>query len=146
MAAFKPISTVVCEDIRTEVSRKVILIGAFASHIFVAKFPARLILQAWIQIKFEERGSVELMVRWIAGDQLRAEGTIPLEIDTNGLVQAIAFPKVTMDIMEECDIRIQAKAGGRKWTTLITLPVAINPDLPTASPPPSGQSPPAAQP
>jgi hypothetical protein len=63
MSAFEFAATIVCDDVRKEVTNKEILIGVYSGDIVVPSFPAWLPIAFWIEANAKEVGHQEVDFR-----------------------------------------------------------------------------------
>ena len=168
MAKFAVVATVVCDDVRKEVTGKDLLIGVYGSSIVVPSFPVPITMAVWIELIPEHAGHLEIDLKInLPGNAQEFRLRYVMEIIHPGTPVVINTPQMVGAISEAGDIRVSIKAADENdWALIKSKPVLSGPapvaeaprfvfgelpeapsataSVPTASPPPSGQSPAAA--
>lgn len=110
-AAVTPVSVIVCDDIRQEISGKQILIGVYSEDIIVQSLPTTLTLCFWIQVlrKNSYGGNAKIRVTDPSGN-ISGEMSLnfmPIENDQfEGMMGAIATPALSINILQTGGISI----------------------------------------
>lgn len=165
MADFVVISAVICDDVRKEVSNKDIIIGAYGGGIVVPSFPVNIPFSVWVEIMPTATGHQEIDVMFrVPGipDNIRLRFLV--DILTLNDPATFYTPQVIMPVGAPGNIEVLMKpAETEEWRPVKTKrimqgspqPVTAMPEIvpgiplgrdirqgaPTASPPPSEQSP-----
>jgi hypothetical protein len=133
-------NAIICDDIRREVSEKLILIGVYSGSIAIHNFPATLALSLYCEIMAEYEGSREVSLRAVVGklpvSQMKfiAEGTPP------GQSATLILPPLPITFSGETKLKFQISTDEKKWITLIEKGVIKGgpfPGVASALPPPS---------
>lgn len=133
------VNAIVCEDIRTEVSNKYILIGVFGGQINLSVSPAVIQLALFLELSPNRVGPVDLEFK--IGEGIK--GTLHFEVADTETPFGTAVGPIPVPIVAPSDLHFEWRLPSGKWRLIRTLRIASAiaiPSIPTASPPPSSQS------
>lgn len=142
-------NVIICDDVRREPNGKEILIGVYSGDILVPEVPTGLLLFVWINILANEPIDAKGKIRV----QLPGSAKNAIEIDASfgaknkGDVASVTIPNLPIQIDKEGILKVSWRIDDGRWKELISKKIRVKQPMsaPTASPPPSGQSPFAAQ-
>jgi hypothetical protein len=109
-----------CEDIRTEKSGKLILIGIYASNIQVASLPATLLLCGVVIGEAVNSGEVDMEFRVLLGDRELVSGKGHVRLDARGPVLLPVPNLLLRDIDSEGTLTLQARMNG-DWQNVCSI-------------------------
>jgi Family of unknown function (DUF6941) len=144
----KPFNVVFCDDIRREISGKDILIGAYSGDIIIPSVPAIIPIAMWIQIRTTTLGTARIRIKIIdpAGNKAGQTGFEFQPGESVGdSTAAVTLPPLMVSVTAPGAIKVYWATEGEEMTLIGEKTVRIGP-VPTASLPPSGQSPSAVPP
>lgn len=140
-AAVTPVSVIVCDDIRQEISGKKILIGVYSEDVIVQSLPTTLTLCFWIQVfrKNSYAGNAKIRVTDPSGNISGEMSLNFMSIENDqfeGMMGAIATPALSINILQTGKISICWSDNGVDFSLIgekrvMTGPVAT---APTAHP------------
>lgn len=114
-----------CDDVRTEVTGKEIIIGVYSGNIMASSFPANMLLCIWAQYMPKRVGDVEIELRIVGPNSAQlAHMAAGLAI---GKVQysSLHTPQLPIQVQTPGDLSIQARVKGSEWRTLRVVPVEV---------------------
>lgn len=124
MLPFKPIASVMCDDVRVETGNKFILIGVYNGAIIVPGFPAEIQVSWWLQVFPEKAGALEVDIRVVKDDSdtlVRAlAGFQFASVDFSGMV----VPKTPLHLQGTGHLKLQMRLKeDSDWTTMYEFDV-----------------------
>lgn len=135
---FKPISLVLCEDVRIEASGQFTLVGAYPGDIDVTSVPAAMRLQAYVLAEVSGTGEnsyfVEYRIKIVETGESLANFQGKLKIgsmpDVDGVATAIAFPSPPMEfeIKEACVFEAYWSSDEREWERFYSTKFGVSLD------------------
>lgn len=116
-------AVILCDDVRTEVSQKDILIGVYNHDVIVPAYPATLRSAIWIEYASAEAGaySLELRVLTPSGNPAPLIG-FEIVFDAPGTM-VFSFTGLPLRLERDGQIVIQQKLAGADWVTIKTKEV-----------------------
>lgn len=115
---------IVCDDIRQEISGKLIVIGLYTSNIGVPYYPFTTRLNLLIAVRSATGGSVTVDLRVVKKDgeifEPKAPKTIDLPKDDTFLVSIIGIP---FTFSEDTELDFQVRFNGGKHRSVCKIPV-----------------------
>ena len=138
-----------CEDVRMEASKKLILIGVFPADIVVAETPARVALAIYMDGQIKTPGEREFFIRYSGPG--KGKVVIVAQFTTTKENERVTMVIPRADITFECAgiFKVEVSADEKRWKTAIEKNVIVTENLSAAFPialrPPSERSLPAAQ-
>ena len=141
-------SVIICDDIRTEVSGKLILIGIYSDYIVVPNFPLALRLSFRFSGK---RGDVDSLVFEVeaylkdtkTGEKTKLAGTKLAgepELAIYGVKSdsfSFALSNLTIPVEAASILIIKARAEGQRFYEVIKTPIVLRPNSSTVQQQPS---------
>lgn len=115
----------ICDDIRTENTGKLILVGVYQENILVTKFPTQFRLAAWAEIRVDRNGDIPIEFRILRNRKPLVHGGGILNV--RDFTQRVAFttPPMPIELDSECALSFQLRETGQKWHTLKKLAVKL---------------------
>ena len=125
---------IVCDDIRTENNRKIILIGIYAGDIIPTGFPS--LLPVCLYFMGRSSGEIKVMV------SVKIELIFENESDNNRVYEqdfeferdlqnnsefTIIVQGVPLEIIGPCIMKIKTKEEGKRWKEITTKKILANP-------------------
>jgi hypothetical protein len=141
-------SVVLCEDVRHEVTDKLIMIGVFSGDIIVPAFPVTIQLSAWAELRSAPIGTTVVNLRIGLTDKPWVIASITLENQVDARPISFVVPPLQVFIEKDCEFILQVQNGEeyedlrRKKIYLGAVPQAFT--VSNVAQPPSSQSPPDA--
>ena len=117
-------SALICEDVRTELNGKLILIGVYSSDIGVPQFPTRMNLSVWMQLYATTKCDIELGIRAFIPEKIKAldmKGRAKFEQDR--MLASIATPRFSFELQQEGALVVQIKENENNWRDILSLPI-----------------------
>jgi hypothetical protein len=152
---FTAVASLVCDDVRREISGKEILIGVYADNVYVSVIPANLNVNLYIRALFGQRGvsNIKFKILGPGGIQVTPEASIsfPAPPDPES-VASIIVGGIIFQAQAEGKYEFQWQPPGQEWETVTYLhirkgnvppPNVTQPPASIAGQPQSEQSPPA---
>jgi hypothetical protein len=130
MPRFNYLTALACEDIRREDNGKLIVVGAFASNIQFASFPAVAVLAFLVVAEAAEMGERHTKFQLLLDDAPIAQGSAAYAPDRPGR-QLLRTPAIDIRFEKPSLLTFQvvdADAAGNPlgdWVTLLTLPIEL---------------------
>lgn len=123
--------TIICDDIRTESSGKLLLIGVFPDGIVLHKAPSTLPLSIWMKFLNTRKNDLEMEVK-IDGDSvdeviklsLIIKGDDGLSVDKSSHV---IIEKLPIKMKGKGELLISYKIDGKKWKLARQVKVQYKP-------------------
>lgn len=134
----KIVNAIICEDVRVENNGKHILIGVFTTDLVTFGDAPTVVLALWFQAEAFVPGEAELSIRaTLSGETVFSAGAEAILPDNVSRV-SFTMPGLPIIVKQSGDLKFELRGGGEKrWKTLVSLPVILNPSSPNASPQPS---------
>ena len=117
----KPLSALVCDDTRKEISGKDIIIGAYGGDILLGSLPSSITLSLWISLETSGEGEIHTDIR-----VLNSEGNVLVGLDgsvnlsSRGHYSSLFTPRFRISIDKPTKLRFQFRSGRGRWKTLLT--------------------------
>lgn len=128
MRKLHAVTVVACEDIRREYSGRAILIGVYATILWIPSLPRDVQISWWLLSKPEIFGEIEVEVRVVGpNDSILHQETLHLEIEEISKGGIIRINRMPLQLQAEGQIALQWDAGEKDWETLKELEVKIRP-------------------
>lgn len=119
MSNFKVLNSLVCDEVRREMTGKDIIIGAYGSGITVPNFPILVALAMWCQILPLKAGQLILEIMWKVADQKPIMGRLSATINVPEDPFAMFAPSVPLEIHAEGNIEIYFRELGEEDWILV---------------------------
>ncbi len=122
----KPLSAVVCDEIRREKDGKDIIIGAYGGDILVDIFPIVLALSLWISLETSGVGDTKADIR-IANSEKKVLAEIKGIVTVEECYQrsSLFSPKVRFQVDKSTELRFQLRIGEGRWKTVVSRNVRL---------------------
>lgn len=117
---------VICDDIRREDNGKQILIGVYSGNIVVEKFPANLVLSAWLQCTASETGDIPLNLRIVNGEkEAVAGGSGKVHVEVAAENMSLTIPRLLVQVSTEDTLTFQVQQHHGRWTSVHRIGVVL---------------------
>jgi hypothetical protein len=112
------VAVILCDDVRTEVSQKEILIGVYNQDVIVPAYPATLRCAVWIEYESAESGthSLELRVLTPSGNPAPLIGFELTFLEAG--TATFSFSGLPLRLEHDGEIVIQQKLAGADWVAI----------------------------
>lgn len=140
VGAVKIKNAILCEDIRKEVSNKLILIGVYSGNILVTKLPTNISLNYYFDTIVKTSGIHQIYIRLSGPGKDSLVLGAGIDASEDNAHGAVTGPKMEVLLEREGTIKIAVSADKKSWKTVISKAVNIVDVLPIAQPLPSVQS------
>jgi len=114
------LQSVVCDEVRKEVTGKEILIGVYGDDIIVGAFPATLLLSLWVRARFDLAGDWAALFQVVgkSGRQLLTPQVAILRSPGVNHLVSITFGGIPLQLEGPEQIKFQWHFGGGDWHTI----------------------------
>jgi hypothetical protein len=136
----EPLATVICDDVRREISGKDVIVGAYGGNLIVGRFPTTLMLAFWIQLNAREAGTRTVQFR-ISGppESEHLSVAVKAAVAKEG-PSAIFLPPTPIVASAPFELVVQMQEEGAEWRDLRRVqiekgelaPEKLSPFLPPA--------------
>ena len=122
----KPLSAVVCDEIRREKDGKDIIIGAYGGDILVGSIPIPLALSLWIGLETSGAGNTRADIRVV-----NSEKKVLIEVNGVATVEeryqksSLITPKLRFLVDKSTELRFQLRIGEGRWKTVASRNVRL---------------------
>ena len=116
---------ILCDDVRIEINKKLILIGVYSGDIIVAKLPYRLKLAVYLEYLPESAGEQEMFFKYTSGDDKHTLLHLKLLVAKHNVNSPIILPGVEKVFSEESELKVDCSEDNKKWIRLITKRILI---------------------
>lgn len=139
-------NSIICDYASAGQGNKHTLVNVYSGDIILSKIPAKIKLAFYSELIFQEKGEFELTLEFFQGKKQFAKANAKLSGGDAGQVGVILVNSMEVEVKRDGFLKIVAWREGYEKTTLLNKRIygRTNPGHPTASQPPSEQSPPAA--
>ena len=122
----KPLSAVVCDEVRREQNGKDIIIGAYGGDILIDSFPITLALSLWISLETSGAGDTKNSIRVVNSEKkvltgLSGEATVEKHQHRSSLFT----PKFRFQVDKFTELRFQFRVGEGRWKTVVSRNVRL---------------------
>ena len=123
MMKFK--NVIICDDLRTEINGKDIIIGIYSENIIVPKFPANLLLSLWAQFFANRSGDIPVSMRIQKDkkDLFVVEGI--MQVNDYKKIVTMHFSRFPLQVISEGVLVFQMREEKRKWITINETPIML---------------------
>jgi hypothetical protein len=141
-------TAILCEDVRREVGNKRTLVGILAGDILVPSFPSLLNFAVYVEYIPLQTGRLDFSLEAFIGDVKAFIATGQMLVSQPKNPAIIDIPKLSANIIEPVEIRVNASFAGGPMETIISKQVILGEaeafTFANVPWPPFSQSPPAA--
>jgi hypothetical protein len=136
-----------CESIRQEFGAKYSILGALIGEVKIGTFPGMVQLACFMEYVPASTGRKTLHFRFVYGGVVAANIQGDLDILVANAPTAITIPTLPITMMAPGTLSLDVSLDQIKWRNVLRRDVVLGapPIFSNAPPPPSAQSPPAAQ-
>jgi hypothetical protein len=117
----KIIAGLFCDDVRTERSGKLIVIGAYGQNITVPSFPATLVLNCLVIAEAQEAGEVDIEFRLSIGNATVTTGKGRAKF-ARGRALLPVQNLLLANVAGAGEITLELKQDSGRWTTVSSIP------------------------
>lgn len=112
-----------CDDVRTEVTGKDIIIGVYPGNIAVPSFPANMLLCIWFQFWPKGLGDTGVEVRLLGPNNAQlAHVSANLSVRKQQL-GSFHTPQLPIQVQTPGELSVQVRTTDTEWTTIRALPI-----------------------
>lgn len=117
----KPLSGVVCDEVRREKDGKDIIIGAYGGDLLIDSFPLGLALSLWISLETSGTGATKFSIRVV-----NSEKKVLAQMDGEAMVEerykksSLFTPKIRIQVDKSTELRFQLRIGEGRWKTVVS--------------------------
>lgn len=119
---FRITSAIICDEVRFEVTNKLILLGVYTGDIIVPSFPAALSLSIYVVIEDLALGEHQFELR-LTGSDMRAEVEGQVHVEAAGPV-GLPTPQVSMQFRNAGTMTLDIKVNDGEWMKVLEKKVA----------------------
>jgi hypothetical protein len=117
--------SLLCDDVRREITGKDIIIGVYGDEMTVQSLPITLVLSLFIRARFPEKNTnyeIEFRVLGSAGQPLvpAAKATVNSQQGPTSTISMVGIP---LQIQSEGKVQFQWRPKGIDWTTLAQIEI-----------------------
>ncbi len=122
----KPLSAVICDEVRREKDGKDIIIGAYGGDLLIDSFPLGLALSLWISLETSGTGVTAFDIRVVNSDKKVLAG-LSGEAMVEGFYERSSMftPKFRFQVDKSTELRFQLRMGGGRWKTVVSRYVRL---------------------
>ena len=122
----KPLSAVVCDEVRRETDGKDIIIGAYGGDILVGVFPTPLVLSLWISLETPGAGDIKADIRIVnSKKEVLAEVKGIMTLDGRSQRSSLFTPRLRFSVDKSTELRFQFRIGDGRWKTVVSRNVRL---------------------
>lgn len=146
MSKLKFKNSIICDYASVAQGKKHTLVNVYSGDIILSRIPSKIRLAFYSEFIFQEKGEIELTFEFFQGKKSFAKANAKLSGGAVGQVGVILVNSFEVEVKRDGFLKIVAWREGYEKTTLLNKKIygRTNPGHPTASQPPSEQSPPDA--
>jgi hypothetical protein len=138
----RPITAIICDDIRRETNGKDILIGVYSGEMILNQIPALMPIGLYIVFSAVELGPVDAKIELRSSKMI---GTLEIHIEVKQIHDerspiAFAFAGIPLQIESEGTISLLFQQDDGEWEMIRNINVRVLSDLPAPAPIPRPDS------
>ena len=122
----KPLSALVCDEVRREINGKDIIIGAYGGDVLIDNFPVSLSLSLWISSETSGTGDIRADIRVVNREK-------KVLVELKGIMNAggryhrssLFTPKIRFDVDKSTELRFQLRVEEGRWKTVVSRNVRL---------------------
>lgn len=118
-------AVILCEDVRVEASRKMILIGVYAGNIKPSRLPATLRLCLWMSGRTKKLGNFKIDMQILDDNSRIIQSTSEPALLTNSEMSysTLNFAEIPVRLESTGIIKFQVRVDSGNWETVLTKDV-----------------------
>ena len=140
---FKIEKSILCEDVREEISKKHTLVGVYAGDILISAIPGSMSLALYIEASVAKIGKFDLNLKLSGPGEHEATLKARIDVAQPGTA-VIATPRIDLLVDQEGVFRLDLGTEGSDWVNVISKKIILNPSIATSAQQLSEQSPTAS--
>lgn len=128
-------AAIVCDDVRTEITGKEILIGVYSSDISIPSTPFNIGLCIWIQWSASIAGKIPFRLRVHAPNNIILfDGGADVTFVSPNHMGTFVIGGLMFQVQAEGHLVVEIKEASHPWVRLLSLPIVVRRSQPTHVP------------
>ncbi len=122
----KPLSALVCDEVRRETDGKDIIIGAYGGDVLIGIFPVTISLSLWTSLETSGTGDIKTDIR-VVNREKKVLAELKGISHVEGRVQrsSLFTPKIKLYIEKPTELRFQLRVREGRWKTVVSRSVIL---------------------